>query len=98
LQMWPSLQRQRGEVAGVRQMMLKGTAGPFAMHMPHEIALAIAAYTRAQNMIVHATADIDGIDLHKTQMIERRARISKSGIQTSGLPHETARGVEAERK
>ena len=79
-------------------MMLKGTAWPFAMHMPHEIALTIASHTMSQNVIVHATADIDGIDLHKTQMIERRARISKSGIQTSSLPHETARGVEAERE
>ena len=79
-------------------MMLKGPSRPITMQMPHEIALAVAADAMAQDVIVHATADVDGINLHKAQMIERRADIRKTGIKAGGLPHEAACSIEAERE
>jgi len=68
------------------------------MQVPHEITFAVATDAMAQDVIVHSTAHVDGIDLHKAQMIQRRADIRKSSIETSGLPHETACSIEAERE
>ena len=63
---------------------------PFAMHMPHQILLAITAHTMPQDVILHATADIDRIDLHKPQMPQRRCHIGKRTVQTRRPDHEAS--------
>jgi hypothetical protein len=69
------------EHAGVGHEVLEGHAGlgrvrtVVAVQVPHEVALAIARHAGAQDEVVHATADVDGVDLHVAVVRERGAYV-----------------------
>jgi hypothetical protein len=57
--------------------------------MLHEPALAIASHAVAQDVIVHAPADIDRIDLHETEVIKDWYDLRRGFIEEQGAPLET---------
>lgn len=63
-----------------------------AVEMAHEIALAVTGDAVAQDEIVHASADVDRIDLHETVMRERGGDVGRRLIEQETGAGETARG------
>ena len=63
-----------------------------AVKMPREIALAVVAHAIAQNQIVHASADIDRVDLHVPEMRESSVDAGKRGIEALGAANKLACG------
>ena len=62
----------------------------FAVNVAHQIAFAIICHAVAQDQVVHATADIDRIDLHETVMIKRGGDIRSGLIEKQGPLHKPA--------
>ena len=79
-------------------MMLKSLTWTFTMHMAHEILLAIAAHPMAQNVIVHAAADIDRVNLDEAVVIQGGADPVQWGVEQDCAPVKAAGGFRRERE
>lgn len=71
-------------------MMLKGGAFSWGLQVVHQVILPISGDSMAQRVILHPSANVYGVYLHESQMIQRRPNIWESSIQTSGKAHESA--------
>ena len=91
----PCLQRKGDQDVGVRQMVLKreALAGGqqlfVAVQMAHEVAFTMPGHAVAEDVVVHAAADIDRIDLHKTELIEYRSDVRRGLIEQDGAAVKT---------
>jgi hypothetical protein len=64
----------------------------FPVQMPHEDSHLIVFHPVAQDQIMHATTDVDRIDLDVTEMGESRSRIGNRNVPSHRPPCEAARG------
>ena len=71
-------------------MMLESSACAIMMQVPHQVMLAVILHAMTENVILHSPADIDGINLHKTQVFQRMLRAGEASIQACGETHELA--------
>jgi hypothetical protein len=62
------------------------------MEVTHEVALAIAHDAVPQDMVVHAAADVDGIDLDVPVVREGGADVRNGGVEQQRAAMETPRG------
>ena len=83
---------------GVGQVMLeRGARGGrqrrgVAVEVAHEAALAVALHAMPQDQVVHASADIDRINLDVAVVGERGADVRDGGVEQQRAPQETPRG------
>ena len=94
-QVRPRFERESDEDVGVGQVMFEGEAlvgGErifVAVQMPHEFAFAVARHTVAENVIVHASADVDRVNLHVPVMRENRGDVGDGLVEENGAPMKT---------
>ncbi|MCU0750260.1 MAG: hypothetical protein MUF13_12010 [Akkermansiaceae bacterium] len=69
-------------------MVLKSKALARGLKASREVTFSISGDTMPQNVILHASANVDRVDLHKSQMIQRSFDICETGIKTGGKAHE----------
>jgi hypothetical protein len=100
----PCIERECGQDGRIRQMVLEAGAlvrredGAVAMEMLHQAANLIVLDAVAQDQVMHAAADIDGIDLDVAVMRERCAGVRERGVQTGGAAGEEPGGPAADRQ
>lgn len=63
-------------------MVLKGKAFARALKASREIPLTITGNSMPQDVILHAPADVDRVDLHEPQMVQRGSDACETGIKT----------------
>ncbi len=87
-QIRPCLQRQSHEDVSVRKMMLERL--PFLRRQPgffrtvkeaKEIPLPVALHAVAQDEILHAATDIDGVNLDVTVVAQRGCHVGNPGTE-----------------
>ena len=78
-EVWPGVERKGDKDVGVRQVVFEreplagGKWRVVSMQMAHEVALAMTGHAIAENVVVHAAADVDRVDLYITEMIDHGA-------------------------
>ena len=60
------------------------------MQMTHQVTLPVAGHAVAQDEVVHASADIDRVDLDIAVVAEGGAEAGGRGVQQQGAAHEAA--------
>jgi hypothetical protein len=93
-QMRPGFERKSDEDPGRRNMVFEGGTAfgrqraARAMQMASKPAFVVAGNPIAQDQIVHATADIDGIHLHVTEVGKGRSDCGNGPIKQERPPLE----------
>ncbi len=67
-----------------------GGGGVVVVEVAHQVALAVIADAVAQDEIVHATADIDGVDLHVAHVSEGGGDVGDGRVEEDGVTGEAA--------
>ena len=109
-EMRPGIEREGHETVGIRNVVLESAStcrfeirGLISMDMAPEITFAIAADAYPQDQIVHATADIDRIDLNVAVVREGVCDVGDGFVEqqrsakeaSSGLPGDSQEGTQA---
>lgn len=71
-------------------MMFEGETFSRGLEVTRQISLTIPGDTVAQDVILHSTTNVDGVDLYEPQMIQRFPDLRETGIKTRGKAHEAA--------
>jgi len=67
-----------------------GVRGGVVVEVAHEVAFAVVADAVAENEIVHATADVDGVDLHVAEVGEGGGDVGDGFVEQDGAAREAA--------
>ena len=105
-QMWPGFERKGYEDSCAGHMVLKSAMFRLAqwrralcpVEEAHQVSLAVAGHAIAQDEIVHATRDIDRVDLDVAVVRKCRADVGMWSIQAQGGMREAAGGGAAQCK
>jgi hypothetical protein len=86
-QMRPRVEREGHQNVRVGNVVLEGTALPgregisIAVKVSHQVAFAVAGHAMTKDQVVHASTDIDRIDLHVAVVSERGANIADGSVE-----------------
>jgi len=78
-----------GQVVFERPALVGGQRFFVAVQMAHKIALVMAGHAVAEDVVVHASANIDRIDLHVAEVSENGGDVGGGLIERHGMAVKT---------
>lgn len=69
-------------------MVLKCKTLARGLEASSQVTLTISGDAMPQDVILHSPANVDRVDLHKSQMIQRGSDVCETGIKTGGKANE----------